>query len=95
MRQVQVGEIVLYRITTGDVEQLRAHPRPGAFVHAYDDTLPLLVVRIEPDAGRLRSLVSGQVFLEGEGTLWVSARHEGTEPGTWQRRPESTEGEGT
>lgn len=87
MNHPQVGDVVLYSLAQGDLELLQRVPRGLGFPHQLGELLPLLVVLGRPDAPRERPLVSGQVFLLGEGTLWVSSRHEGTEPGTWRRRP--------
>jgi hypothetical protein len=60
-------------------------PRPhdGAQVHvgnpvAEGDEFPMVICRVWSEA-----TVNGQVFLDGNDTLWTSSVVEGTEPGTW------------
>lgn len=76
-----VGRIVQYALTEQDIERIQndADPRTqyGNIPHA-GDILPLLVVRVWD--GRL---VNGQVFLDGNGRLWVTSRAEGTDAGNW------------
>lgn len=83
----QIGDVVLYSLAQGDLELLQREPRRGGFPHHLGEQLPLIVVLVDVNEPRLAPLLYGQVVLLGEGTLWVGARHEGTEPGTWRRRP--------
>lgn len=49
------------------------------------DVFPMLIVKtFNPVDG---GPVNGQVFLDGNDTLWVTSRVEGTTPGTWCRPP--------
>jgi hypothetical protein len=55
----------------------------GAQVHvgnpvAEGDEFPMIVCRVWSE-----KTVNGQVFLDGNDTLWTSSVVEGTEPGTW------------
>jgi len=52
------------------------------------DEYPLLVVRVWPNEfADGRPGVNGQVFLDGNDTLWVTSVGEGTENGTWHWPP--------
>lgn len=90
MTQPSVGRIVQYVLSADDADVInrRRVPRataaaPGVMFHVGNsakpgDVFPLLVCRIW-----VSDMVNGQVFLDGSDTLWVTSRHEGTEPGTW------------
>ena len=91
------GMIVLYRLTAGDeidINRRRNHAdqnrikmreeKPGFQAHIgtlveEGDSLPMIVARIGEMGG-----VSGQVFLNGNDTLWATNVPEGEEPGQWQ-----------
>lgn len=52
------------------------------------DVLPMIIARVWPDEyGAGVPGVNGQVFLDGNDTLWVTSVREGTEPGTWCQPP--------
>lgn len=77
------GRIVHYTLSSHDVSSIFYHraftthvgnePREG-------DVLPMLLVR--PWGDTEGSAVSGQVFLDGNDTLWVTSS-EGEGPGFW------------
>jgi hypothetical protein len=50
----------------------------AGFPVAEGDEFPMIVCRV-----RSETTVNGQVFLDGNDTLWTSSVVEGTEPGTW------------
>lgn len=76
-----VARIVHYQLSEADVERINLH-RGRCTVHAnrsyVGDILPLLIVRVCPDGS-----VNGQVFLDGDDTLWVTSVREGDDRGTW------------
>lgn len=83
-QQPTPGRIVLYTLSAQDVEQIN-HARGtsqgssrGNFV-SVGDTCPMLIVRIWSGSG-----VNGQVFLDGNDSLWVTSRTEGDQPGNWR-----------
>lgn len=52
------------------------------------DAFPLIVVRLSLNDADPRILeVNGQVFLDGNDTLWVTSVREGNGAGTWSRPP--------
>lgn len=62
----------------------------GAVVHRGNaaregDVLPMLIVRLWGEDED--SLVNGQVFLDGNDSLWVTSRAQGHEPGQWHQPP--------
>lgn len=78
------GRIVHYRLSAEDIRRLNdAATAPGRAPlmnpHATGDLLPAIVVRAFN--GHRANL---QVFVDGElGSLWVTSRRPGTEPGQW------------
>ena len=47
------------------------------------DVLPMIVCRLWEMVGGISAGVNGQVFLDGNDTLWVTSRKQDTAPGTW------------
>lgn len=92
MATVTVGRIVHYILNQADADAInrRRSAKPnwpewpeGAIAHVGNtaqngDTLPMIVCRVWGEAG-----VNGQVFLDGNDSLWVTSRHEGNDPGDW------------
>lgn len=94
----RIGTFVEYKLTQQDADAINrrrtdaaqshiAQQSTGAQVHVGNgaragDVLPMLVVRRNGDT--LTSTVNGQVFLDGNDTLWVTSVHEGTEPRDYQ-----------
>ncbi|MEU1407106.1 hypothetical protein ABZ471_33000 [Streptomyces sp. NPDC005728] len=78
------GRVVLYRLAEEDVRRIthdRAHHGlNGNFVRA-GDSYPAIVVRTFPS--NPAGVANLKVLLDGEDTLWVTSRHQGTEVGTW------------
>ena len=97
--QPTVGRIVHYKLSAGDAANIGQHrlsataPLPadwpkGAQAHVGNtpsegDVLPLVICRVWPNEYGDQPGVNGQVLLDGNDTLWVTSRKEGTEPGTW------------
>jgi hypothetical protein len=66
----------------------------GAIVHtgnpvAEGDVYPLLITRVwaEPGAATESTCINGQVFLDGNDTLWASSAQQGDGPGLWFEPP--------
>ena len=95
---ITVGRIVQYILSAWDAEQINrrrvplfdsasaAQAKNGAQVHVGNtahegDVFPMIVCRVWETAESVS--VNGQVFLDGNDTLWTTSSHEGTEPGTW------------
>ncbi|TLF34002.1 hypothetical protein FE256_02240 [Microbacterium sp. 5K110] len=91
------GRIVLYTLSEADVHAINRRrsdatasgvggTHSGAQVHVGNearvgDVVPVVVVRVWPDG------INGQALLDGNDTLWLTSRREGTEPGTWAWPP--------
>lgn len=78
-----IGRIVHYTLSTIDVarvDELRAQ-RGNALLNKVDagQVYPMLIVRTWGDTPE--SSVNGQVFLDGDDTLWVTSRSAGEGPG--------------
>ena len=98
MARPSIGRIVHYTITATDAEQINrrradarnassAHAKTGYMVHIGNkaepgDVYPLLITRVWQS-----QLVNGQLFLDGNDTLWVTSAHEGEGERTWQWPP--------
>lgn len=92
---VTVGRLVLYKLSQQDADEINRR-RDGfqeegwpltAQRHvgnrAYEgDTLPCLVVTVHSD-----ECFNGQVFLDGNDSLWVTSTIKGETPGTWDWMP--------
>lgn len=90
-----VGAIAVYQLNEQDVAAINrrrqdaaasgvAREQSGVQVHfgnaaSVGQRLPLLIVRVWGD--NPESSVNGQVFLDGNDTLWVSSRPQGDGPG--------------
>lgn len=83
-----VGRIVHFMLTSAqalkinDLRRTYASLLSGTRVSA-GDVFPMIITRVHDDPPRLDSVVSGQVFLDGNDHIWVSAAQEGSEPGQW------------
>lgn len=88
------GRIVHYSLSEADVLRINSRRSDAKAAHAgtkltgfqvhvgnevrVGDVVPMLIVKTwEGD------LVNGQVFLDGNDTLWVTSAHEGPEPGQY------------
>ncbi|MEU6222233.1 hypothetical protein [Streptomyces sp. NPDC047042] len=94
-----VGDVVLYRLTRGDVAHINpwradfhrsgsAESRLGFIGHLGNhvqegDVLPAVVVRIHDEATVTCNL---RVLLDGSDTWWATSRAEGADPGQWTRK---------
>ena len=73
-----------------DTARLEGKFPQGAQAHigaasAEGDILPLIVTRITEGANG-RTLVNGQLILDGSDSLWIEHATEGDGPGQWQAR---------
>lgn len=64
----------------------------GAIVHhgnpvSEGDVYPLVITRVFDDEPTERSVVNGQVLLDGNDTLWVTSRSQGDGLGNWSAPP--------
>jgi len=94
-RQVTIGRTVLYRLTAEDAHAINRSLVKGmpedsrvADVNIGNperagSILPMVVVRVWPDAFGRDPSVNGQVLLDGNGVMWVQSVSEGAEPGQW------------
>lgn len=95
---VTVGRLVLYKLSEADAEAINkryadynqaevpAWPM-GAQAHVGNqaqagDLLPTLVVKIWEG-----QMINGQVFLDGNDTLWKTSVEQGSEAGQWDWMP--------
>lgn len=89
-RRVVVASVLLYRLTPEDARAVgdRRARESKLFRHSIGepvgttvesgDVLPLIVTFVG------ESEVRGRVVLDGDGSLWVKTRQEGTERGQWR-----------
>lgn len=98
-----LGRIVHYRLNEYDavmVNRRRADAQAsaiasattGAVVHAGNatragDVFPMMIVRVWADEPTEITCVQGQVFLDGNDTLWVTSRQQGDAEGQWFEPP--------
>lgn len=69
----------------------------GAIIHTGNQAepgmvFPMLITRVwglGPNGAQIteESVVQGQVFLDGNDTLWVTSRHQGDSEGQWSEPP--------
>ena len=69
------GRIVLYRLSVQDAEVAREIDISAKA----DEIVPAIVVRVWGD-----TRFSGQAFLDGVGSIWLSQVEEGDQRGQWQ-----------
>ncbi len=85
------GRIVHYALGPSDVDTIKRNRSVAGTGIAMGnephegDILPMLIVK--PWGDTEGSAVNGQVFLDGNDTLWVTSRSEGTGPFTWSEPP--------
>lgn len=89
MQTPSIGRIVLYVFTADDARKLNHQTseenRPGNYAQE-GDIRPLLICRVwPPELYEGRSSVNGQVFIDGEGSIWKTSVHcdDAKKPGTW------------
>jgi hypothetical protein len=81
----KVGDVVLYRLTTNDVDQVTlarqawAHKKGAAPI--VGEEIAVMVTRVW--ASRV---LSGQGILDGNDTIWIAQSGEGSGIGQWRRR---------
>lgn len=79
------GAIVRYCLTIEDCHRIRAQrdstPALVGNQPSVGDELPLIVVWTHPDPAA--PIVNGQVFLDGNDSLWVYNRPHGVDDGEW------------
>jgi hypothetical protein len=96
-----IGRIVHLKLTDAQalsINKRRADARAsaigstnsGAIVHAGNaahegDVYPLLITRVWADEPTEDSGVNGQVFLDGNDSLWVTSAVQGVGPGQWHQ----------
>ena len=83
-----VGRIVHYRLTEEDVNTINIRRENARFIsygnpHSKGQVLPMIICAVYPYEFGDRPGVNGQVFLDGNDSLWVASALEGTEPGQW------------
>lgn len=82
--QPTIGRIVIYKLSEGDLNRLKARPSHETNPHSIGQELPLLACRVWPNEwGEGKAGINGQVFLDGSDTLWVTSVGEGTGEGQW------------
>ena len=85
------GRIVLYTLTYDDMARANERSRPPrdrnyeGFDHTAGQVLPMIITSLWPIEGQ----VSGQVFLNGNATLFVNLAQEGEAEGEWHWPPRS------
>ena len=97
---VTVGRLVLYKLSADDAEQINRRRADnadhtaanedwptGAQAHVGNpaqegDLLPTLVVKVWEN-----NLLNGQVFLDGNDSLWITSAAQGGETGQWDWMP--------
>lgn len=83
LRTPKTGDWVLYTMSEQDCDQVRKRRQEGASTGNAalpGETYPMLICRTWGNTSA--SSVNGQVFLDGDDTLWVtSVAQEGTVPG--------------
>ncbi len=83
-----VGRIVHYRLSAKQALETneRRLDKPSHYHGNFaseGDVYPMLIVRLWTEAPDEESVVQGQVFLDGNDTLWTTSVKQGTEVGQW------------
>ena len=74
-----VGDMVIYKLKASEVIRINARRSDAQNAHVGNtavEEFPMLIVRTWANG-----MVNGQVFLDGNDTLWVTSVTEGTEAG--------------
>jgi hypothetical protein len=88
-----IGIILHYTLNSQDAEMVNrrrvAKPHDpgwpaGAQAHSGNSASAGQVVPVIVTAVWIDTCVNGQALLDGNDSLWVTSRMEGTEPGTWR-----------
>lgn len=89
-----IGEVVLYKLSSTDIETIRA--RRNRAMGNYSDHLgnplfegddfPAIITRVWDQTPTALSLVQLQVFLDGSDQVWAFSSEQGCENGNWRKR---------
>lgn len=83
---VTVGRLVLYKLSAEDAENINRWPKTAQrhFGNTVQegDLLPTLVVKVWEGNG-----INGQVFLDGNDSLWITSKSQGGKTGQWNWMP--------
>lgn len=91
-----IGRIVHYTLTEGNAKQitrLRIDSGVGSSFARVGNTpsagevYPMLITRLWTDNPDQHSVVQGQVFLDGNDSLWVTSVKQGDNEGQWHQPP--------
>lgn len=81
------GRIVMYRLSQNDIESIEGRRRSSNGLLAGNpmsegQAFPFLIT--QDWGGQLpNQAVNGQLFLDGNDSMWLTSRHVGEGPGTW------------
>lgn len=83
--QPTIGRILIYKLSVLDVARIQRTANEGnENPHAVGQELPLLVCCVWPNEfGPGKAGVNGQLFLDGQRTLWITSVGEGDIEGRW------------
>lgn len=89
-----IGRIVRYRLGEYDAKEINrrrtegAGPAHGNQVYV-GDVYPMMITRLWTDNPDEHSVVQGQVFLDGDDSLWVTSVKQGDGEREWHKPPMS------
>ena len=94
-----IGQVVHYKLTAEEAEAINrrrrhadesrvVHQHTGTVVHTGNpagsgDVYPMIITKVSATNADEASAVNGQVFLDGDDTLWVTSALQGSEMGQW------------
>lgn len=80
-----VGRIVHYRLAEHDLSLINGPQQPGLSrnSHSVGQVIPFLICNTWSDSPTEDAAVNGQGFVDGNFSIWLTSRHQGTEPGQW------------
>jgi len=94
-----IGQIVHYKLTAEDAEAINrrrrhadesrvVHQHTGTVVHMGNpaesgDVYPLIITKVSATNANEDLAINGQVFLDGDDTLWVTSALQGSDNGQW------------
>lgn len=101
--QPTIGRIVHYKLTADDAaainkrrEDYKKASQPGQdtgfqahfgnYVSA-GEIVPVIIVQVWPNEFGDKPGINGQAFLDGNDSLWITSKGEGTENGQWSWPP--------
>jgi hypothetical protein len=95
----KIGQIVHYKLTAEDAEAINrrrrhadesrvVHQHTGTIVHTGNpaetgDVYPMIITKVSAADDDKDSAINGQVFLDGDDTLWVMSALHGSDMGQW------------